>query len=354
MLTPILPVYEVVHESNTVFLRDQRQGNIYGRYGQLGSAMGALNFDKDIDDLFLTDDACVDYYDWPILAAGCVFSHTLLDALMVQAMYNSNIISFWEALTCTGDKGKCAVNDHQKLFSDVLNESCRDGIGEGIERDAPIANSTEAGSAKGYGSCYISPSISQGNQDTSEGKQFIEKCKDKINMERMKKRDVSAVRDHFNHEFPTHTEANFTVCDESKDSLSSLSSANIASTSDHIGEVEEEQAKAGTESPHENSCRSLLDKIIVPPIFVGKAFSIMFSSCFQYNGIIIIALYRLYNEESPSYAAEGRNEKKREYRSETNKRSVKTVLPFVVTAPSMKTILLSTDEVFILRASTSI
>ena len=101
---------------------------------------------------------------------------------MVQAMYNSNIISFWEALTCTGDKGKCTVNHHQKLFSDVSKKSCRDGIGEGIQRDAPIANSTEAGSAKRHGSCYISPSISQDNQDTLEGKQFIEKCKDKIKM----------------------------------------------------------------------------------------------------------------------------------------------------------------------------
>ena len=320
--------------------------------------MQANSFDRDTndvllaDDLFIADDVCVDYYDWPILAAGCVFSHTLLDALMVQAMYNSNIISFWEALTCTGDKGKCIVNDHQRNVTDgdILDDSCRDGRRKNYQRDSFIANSTKVGSEKTLRSSPISKSISHINQDVAEGGNPIEKGNIGIKIEWRNKGSTSAANEQFIHEFPIHTEADFAVCHKSKESPSSPSSCDILSTGDRNGEVGEEKTEAGSTCPREDSCRSLLDKIVIPPIFVGEAFSVMFTSCFHYNGIIVIALYRLHNEEHASATAERRSEK-REYRSKANKRIVKTLLPFVVTAPPMNTILLSTDEIFILRAS---
>ena len=63
-------VCEVVHESNIVFLRDQ----IKSDYDNGGS-------------------------DFQLLQSGSIFSHSLLDALMVKAVFTPDVLAFWEALT---------------------------------------------------------------------------------------------------------------------------------------------------------------------------------------------------------------------------------------------------------------
>ena len=63
-------ICEVVHESNIVFLRDQ-----------------------------ITTDKKNGKSDFPLLQSGSIFSHTLLDALMVKAIFTPDILAFWEALT---------------------------------------------------------------------------------------------------------------------------------------------------------------------------------------------------------------------------------------------------------------
>lgn len=95
-------VSELVHESNIVFLREKCHGSASDKLRQ--EAEDGLD-----------GDATTDFFDWPLLAAGCIYSHSLLDALTVQAIFNPDIISFWEAVTGTGQRGRCSSSPTDKL-----------------------------------------------------------------------------------------------------------------------------------------------------------------------------------------------------------------------------------------------
>ena len=81
-------ICEVVHESNIVFLRDQ-----------------------------ITTDKKNGKSDFPLLQSGSIFSHTLLDALMVKAVFTPDILAFWEALTGIED---CLLLLLSLFFSSLL------------------------------------------------------------------------------------------------------------------------------------------------------------------------------------------------------------------------------------------
>jgi hypothetical protein len=73
---PPFIIAEIVHEANTNFLRNND-------YSLL----------KNDEDPFALQE-----FDWPLIAAGSVLSHTLMDSLMVQSIFHPNILNFWEVL----------------------------------------------------------------------------------------------------------------------------------------------------------------------------------------------------------------------------------------------------------------
>ena len=89
-----------MHESNVVFLREKHHTSASHKHQE----------EKDEEEGEKEGDAIgsIDFSDMPLLAAGCVFCHSLLDSLMVQAVFNPDIVCFWEAVSDTGQKGLCS------------------------------------------------------------------------------------------------------------------------------------------------------------------------------------------------------------------------------------------------------
>ena len=97
---------------------------------------------------------------------------------------------------------------------------------------------------------------------------------------------------------------------------------------------------------------SAFDKVNIPHQFIGKTFGLLFRCLFETEGAVCIALYRWKRKEK-----HGSGSQKDSVRMLPHARRVRlaqkshTELPSVLTCPSMDTILLMNDEVFILRAT---
>lgn len=92
--TSTFTVSEIIHESNITFLRQGFDPNIA----------------RDEDE---PDESSDDIYDWPILAAGSILTHSLFESIMVQVIYNPNLLNFWETALGIGTLGK--FNDNISL-----------------------------------------------------------------------------------------------------------------------------------------------------------------------------------------------------------------------------------------------
>ena len=73
---------DISNESNVIFLREHlflSQDKVRHQY---------------LRRMFETDD----FYDWPLLSAGCLFVQTALDSLIAQSFLYPNIVNFWEVI----------------------------------------------------------------------------------------------------------------------------------------------------------------------------------------------------------------------------------------------------------------
>lgn len=346
-------VCELVHESNITFLREQRQEmqeNIYTRYGQ---PFKTKSSDSYSGNLLLMDDATIDYYDWPVLAAGCVFSHTLLDALMVQAIYNPDIISFWEAIMKTGEQGQCTVNANHANHANHRNSTVelvrfRKNLSETLcdkRKGGSVQNPMEMKTAVEGQSMLIPSLVSHTSHEMLEKRMTESEYDFSSRIGRGDDNDTSAAEGQPYDKSQTHGIANHSVGQLHHDNVNSISTNGSVSLESYTAGNE---GKSDTTSSSQNRCQGLVDKIAVPDTFVGKTFSAFFHSYFEHDGTIAIALYRSHSAVHTPYL-DTRN--RHDGKNEIEKQSLGTLLssPYVVTAPSRDTVLFSTDEIFILR-----
>jgi hypothetical protein len=95
---PGFTICEMVHESNLAFLRQNAAAD-----------------DETDDNPSLS--LCREASDRPLTAAGSVFVHTVLDALMVMTIFNPHILSLYEALLGIGMRGSIHVSNRERRGS---------------------------------------------------------------------------------------------------------------------------------------------------------------------------------------------------------------------------------------------
>ena len=325
--------------------------------------------DPCIDNIANAVNATTDYYDWPLLAAGCILSHTLLDALMVQAIYNPDIISFWEALTGSGEQGKCTSSaDSDRVSSNQdksvpvrtsavaalspmrLKRSVSEAMFGGSNKNLTTRlNATQKDDHKVRG--RMNPLFD--GQVLGEEEQIKTSMTATPGLINGESKPSTPRRRHSENQLSNALTPNVADSIESeKDWPKFVCPREMADNSDKVktNSCREDQNKINSVIQSCGRQRSSFDKVDIPKIFVGKAFSILFYDFFDRDGSIAIALYRLHTDVATSHSRrQGVHKSKGECNQEEPNSSNCTPLPFVVTAPAMDTLLLSTDEVFILK-----
>ena len=308
--------------------------------------------------LFPVDDTTTDFYDWPLLAAGCILSHTLLDALMVQAIYNPDIISFWESLTGTGKKGYCSSAD--STFCSQSNDAKKVKL-----RASTVSTLSPMKLRRSVSDiCF-----GEKGKEIKEIK-LEEKKKDECNLTTSLSEQMDLHKGHSKkRSSETKTAQSFKVDEESKDFLS-LPHRNSAPdnesktvqglqdgrskptgtyrNSNGTTREGDDQSKLDGEIPFSSGRQSSFDKVGIPQIFVGKTFDVLFHSFLECEGAIPIALYRAHHNGNTNIPTNSNQFRFNESNKEVTRAPSNALLPIVVTAPAMETMLLSTDEVFIL------
>jgi hypothetical protein len=131
----------------------------------------------------------------------------------------------------------------------------------------------------------------------------------------------------------------------SQESATSHTNSNVELNVNKQKGMKDNSSKQETDDDALQNNFSSLDKVVVPPQFFGKTFGLLFRCLYDAEGVIAIALCRLPRRLNPSV----------DVRKVTPQRVSRVPrqdcsLPSVITAPSMSTVLLQNDEVFILRA----
>lgn len=312
-----------------MFLREQGQTQAGREDQEPPRIAGTPCTDSISGNSCFVDDA--DYYDWPLLAAGCILSHTVLDALMVQAIYNPDIISFWEALTGAGKQGNCGVPAN--TFRSNPEDSKVDLVrGSTVTSPMKLRRSLSGICMREKRTGIMEEKLEEkkkiGRADTpneQDEKSFVSPSSSN--------NQFSAVN------LIGETEDSVPIPDRNSPKDSKKSGFVRFQPSDKLDHEANEKARTARDFVGRPGS---FDKVDIPQIFVGKTFGHLFNSFLEQQGAIAIALYRSHYRYSNVPEENNR----------TNLRSSSsTLLPIVITAPAMETILICGDEVFILRRS---
>jgi len=294
---PPFTLCEVVHESNILFLREQM------RRAPASTAAAAAaprcccccsgGPPREVSESF---------FDWPVIAAGALLPHTLLDSIMTQAFFNQDAVSFWEAVMQTGLQGVC----HEAATADSGS-----GDGKAQTRGDWPSNHSTIGGGNGRSSAFASlapppPPIKRSLSDilfadrgsssfTSPGQSFLE-----------------------------HT----AVVDRERYVIEGNSSSSSES-SDSAGSTPAGDDRKGSGPPAPAVPPSCFDKVEVPVFLAGASFERLFHAFLDTTGAIAIGIFRRPRGE--------------------DERAVGADLPFVITAPEADVEVLGNDEVFIFR-----
>jgi hypothetical protein len=326
-------VCEIVHESNIVFLTEQGHGKIDDErpFGDGGS-----NHDLNI--------TTADFYDWPLLAAGCVLSHTLLDALMVQAVFNPDIISFWEALTDIGQRGKCgnsmftstdqSDDNRNHSVQKVPFHSSYQGINTSISNSASVEGEERIGKKEPVNNLSLHPHLKDLDRD-------------RYGYASLWKNDEEKCLSHENDNIEKDVEMKEGFADQRKNERDI---DNNSSSDEENADIDDDSSSdENSFDPNKNlptfgsRSGSSFDKVDIPDMFIGKSFGYLFQSFFENEGAIAIALHRSKKE----FQQQKMNESNLQQKLDANISN----LPYLITAPAMDTILLPADEIFIFRRS---
>lgn len=145
---PPFTITELVHEANISFLRNPLEDTASIPYtptdemhdshsDKINKGKAKQKQQQQEQHQQKQDEDFSHFFDWKLIAAGSIFSHSILDTLIVNCMFNKDVLSFWESITKTGYRGlcsskKCTYDDEYKLllspcislrnFSDAISE----------------------------------------------------------------------------------------------------------------------------------------------------------------------------------------------------------------------------------------
>lgn len=138
-------ICEIVHESNICFLRQsyfattKRNKNTSNGTKDKETALPRVQRVHRIIAFNENDDINADDYithreiefDFPLIAAGSLLPHSLMDSLIIQNIFNPDLLNFWEALLRCGDKGRCKNYTN----NDSSTSSSHNTIGDAAQAD---------------------------------------------------------------------------------------------------------------------------------------------------------------------------------------------------------------------------
>lgn len=230
-----------------------------------------------------------------------MLTHTLLDNLIVNVIFNPHLINFWEAVLNIGVKGRILVTNKQSAKSNKTISMMQRSDSTKLEMPLP---STSSLSPKSYFNKRINP-----NARRRESFYNIIVPDESENARKYYKSGSYA--NHQQNETTTQTSNKINIdCNNADESLSSENEIRDIYKLDHDTDIR---------------TASKFDKIRVPIEFVGRKFQDVFQMLLRNDGIITLALYR-------------------------RKLNAWNQLPYVILLPNQNTDILIEDEIFILRS----
>ncbi len=169
-------ICEIVHESNICFLRQsyfattKRNKNTSNGTKDKETTPQVHHRIPHIHAFNENDDITADDYithreiefDFPLIAAGSLLPHSLIDSLIIQNIFNPDLLNFWEALLRCGDKGKCKnfvnngsrTNSSHNTIGDMAQVDYFDNQGSSVA--CPSVDGNDRNSDIGYESDHSS------------------------------------------------------------------------------------------------------------------------------------------------------------------------------------------------------
>lgn len=354
---PTFTLTEIVHESNIIFLRQaEPYSGSRSRSADQGVHCSPSEADKNS-------------FDWQLMANGSIFMHSALDSLMVQAMFNTHILAFWEALTDTGNRGwlkggrearPCHIQPTQASEApprahegNQRASQCSPLQDLRVKRRHRRINETSSTQDLVYETCKLDSTLSMclvedDDEVTHKSpKHHIEKAA-------IGRLEIGEDSDS---DFEFEQLINADTQQESNGNAdghpAETKSNNAAASSQPHLPVPACLSLPKTHAPEQshqleyNHNRDSMDKVSVPPYLFGSSFGRLFVDFLRNDKTIAVALYRrrqhCCRDHDPNIDAG-------EYSRCRGCEAPDMSLPYVVTAPTADTVIHVDDEVFVLKS----